>query len=145
MLSIRLIYNDFGCLKSSAKRQSTGNYKWDSAILSSPSLISYSFLQYANMYTVYVLEGAIWRVGSLFVVCKGQKLWFSSILPKKTPKWNSLSWVEKMLRIVSFVRFGKIVGTINCFGDLLTFGIEIVYKQTNFTSIYLCCTFPKGQ
>ena len=33
-----------------------------------------------------------------------------------------VSWVEKMLRIVSFVRFfGRIEEVINCFQDLLTF------------------------
>ena len=44
-----------------------------------------------------------------------------SLILQKTER-NSQSWVEKMLRIVNFVRFlGRIEEAINWFRDLLTF------------------------
>ena len=44
------------------------------------------------MYTVYMLEGAIWKVGSLFVACKGQKSNYGSLnSSKKQTKLTILS------------------------------------------------------
>ena len=58
---------------------------------------------------------------SLLKVSKSRKqIMVSSILPKN--ERNLLSWVEKMLKILSIVCFlWRIEDTINCFRDLLTF------------------------
>ena len=73
------------------------------------------------MYTVYVLEGAIWKVGSLFVACKGQKSNYGTLnSSKKQTKLTILSREDAQdSEFRSFL--GKIEKTINCFRDLLTF------------------------
>ena len=66
------------------------------------------------MYTVYVLEGAIWKVGSLFVACKGQKSNYGNLNSyKKQTKLTILSREDAQdSEFCSF--FGRIEETTNC-------------------------------